>query len=184
MENWPVRSDVLGTVHVHIAQRDQAQFALCQGHSPQQRRSELGLAPGEVTNLHYFLVSRDAGDTHPGWQDEMCGSHRWKRPCPYHVTEATYGGRPRPGLEIPVTGGSGRWRGNGRSQGWGARDEVPSGRCWWRDPALRVFGLSLSSLLFIFREIQHFYLVSLISRRGSPSCPVSMNSVWFVSALE
>lgn len=68
MENWPVRSEVLGTVHVHIAQRDQAQSTLCQGHSPKQRRRELGLAPVEVTNLHYsfFLVSRDAGDTHPG----------------------------------------------------------------------------------------------------------------------
>lgn len=59
----------------------------------------------------------------------------------------------------------------------GATDKVPSGRCCWWKSALRVFGLSLSSLLSIFRELQHFYLLSLIRQRGSPSYPVSVNSV-------
>lgn len=59
----------------------------------------------------------------------------------------------------------------------GARDKVPSGRCWWWESTLRVFRLSLSSQLSTFRELQHFYLVSLIRQRGSPSYPVSANSV-------
>lgn len=98
-----------------------------------------------------------------------CVEARWKRPCPYHVTEATYGGRPRLGLEIPVTGEE--WPMERKqmegAKVWGARDKVPSGRCWWQEPALRVFGLSLSSKLSIFREIQHFYLVSLITQLSS-----------------
>lgn len=170
----------LGQFLATLLRGTQAQFALCQGHSPQQRRSELGLALVEVTNLHYsFFLSHGMPAT-PILAGRMkCVEARWKRPCPYHVTEATYGGRPRLGLEIPVIGGSSRWRGRRWKEPkvWGARDKVPSGRCWWRDPALRVFRLSLSSLLSIFREIQHFYLVSLIRRRGSPSCPVSVNSV-------
>lgn len=59
----------------------------------------------------------------------------------------------------------------------GARDKVPSGRCWGWESALRVFVLSLSSQLSTFRELQHFNLVSLIRQRGSPSYPVSVTSI-------
>lgn len=55
---------------------------------PQQRRGELRLSSVQATSLHcsLFLVSQDATDAQPGWQDEVCGCRNeetMSTPC-YH----------------------------------------------------------------------------------------------------